>query len=56
MMNKGNKIALIREITEKDWICLAELILKKNYFVQCLKSLSSSYKITRIDNLYQDLH
>ena len=56
MMNKGNNIALIREIKRKDAIYLAELLLKKNCFVRGLKRLACSYKTTRIYQLYQDQH
>lgn len=55
-MNKGNNIALIMEIKRKDVIYLAELLLKKYYFLRGLKSFASSYKTTRIDHLYQDRH
>ena len=55
-MNKGNNIALIREIKRKDAIYLGELLLKKYYFVRGLKRLASSYITIRINYLYQDQH
>ena len=50
------KIALITGITGQDGAYLADLLLKKNYFVHGIKRRSSSFNTARIDHLYQDPH
>ena len=52
----SNKVALIFGITGQDGSYLAELLLKKNYFVHGVKRRSSSFNTGRIDHLYQDPH
>ena len=51
-----NKVALITGITGQDGSYLAELLLKKGYFVHGLKRRSSSFNTQRIDHLYEDPH
>ena len=51
-----NKTALITGITGQDGSYLAELLLKKGYFVNGLKRRSSSFNTQRIDHLYEDPH
>ena len=48
-----NKIALITGITGQDGSYLAELLLKKNYFVHGIIRKSSSINTHRIDHIYQ---
>lgn len=55
-MKKQNKVALITGITGQDGAYLAELLLKKGYFVHGIKRRSSSINTERIDHLYQDPH
>ena len=50
------KVALITGITGQDGSYLAELLLKKGYFVHGIKRRSSSLNTERIDHLYQDPH
>lgn len=50
------KVALITGITGQDGAYLAELLLKKGYFVHGIKRRSSSFNTDRIDHLYQDQH
>ncbi|MEC9069086.1 MAG: GDP-mannose 4,6-dehydratase, partial [SAR324 cluster bacterium] len=50
------KVAFITGITGQDGAYLAELLLKKDYIVHCLKRRSSSFNTGRIDHLYQDPH
>ena len=50
------KVAFITGITGQDGAYLAELLLKKGYFVHGLKRRSSSFNTGRIDHLYQDPH
>ena len=50
------KVALITGITGQDGAYLAELLLKKGYFVHGIKRRSSSFNTDRIDHLYQDPH
>lgn len=50
------KTALITGITGQDGAYLAELLLKKGYFVHGLKRRSSLFNTDRIDHLYQDPH
>ncbi len=50
------KVALITGITGQDGAYLADLLLKKNYFVHGIKRRSSSFNTSRIDHLYQDPH
>ncbi len=51
-----NKIAFITGITGQDGAYLAELLLKKGYFVHGLKRRTSLINTERIDHLYQDPH
>jgi GDPmannose 4,6-dehydratase len=55
-MDTNNKVALITGITGQDGAYLAELLLKKGYFVHGIKRRSSSINTERIDHLYQDPH
>ena len=48
------KIALIFGITGQDGSYLAELLIKKGYFVHGVKRRSSSLNTGRIDHIYQD--
>jgi|TARA_B110000027_G_scaffold59623_1_gene64236 GDPmannose 4,6-dehydratase len=50
------KIALITGITGQDGSYLAELLLKKKYYVHGIIRRSSSFNTGRIDHLYQDPH
>lgn len=50
------KVALITGITGQDGAYLAELLLKKGYFVHGLKRRSSLFNTDRIDHLYSDQH
>jgi len=50
------KVALITGITGQDGAYLAELLLKKGYFVHGLKRRSSLFNTDRIDHLYSDPH
>ena len=50
------KVALITGITGQDGSYLAELLLKKGYFVHGVKRRASSFNTQRIDHIYQDLH
>jgi len=50
------KTALITGITGQDGAYLAELLLKKGYFVHGIKRRSSMFNTDRIDHLYQDQH
>lgn len=50
------KVALITGVTGQDGAYLAELLLKKGYFVHGLKRRSSLFNTDRIDHLYQDQH
>ena len=50
------KVALITGITGQDGSYLAELLLKKGYFVHGIKRRSSSFNTDRIDHIYQDQH
>src|SRR5271166_1003430 len=52
----SNKVAMITGITGQDGAYLAELLLKKDYFVHGVKRRSSSFNTARIDHLYQDPH
>lgn len=51
-----NRVALITGVTGQDGAYLAELLLKKGYFVHGLKRRSSSFNTGRVDHLYQDTH
>ncbi len=51
-----NKTALITGITGQDGAYLAQLLLKKGYFVHGIKRRSSSFNTQRVDHLYKDLH
>jgi GDPmannose 4,6-dehydratase len=48
------KTALITGITGQDGSYLAEILLKKNYFVHGLKRKSSSINTDRVDHIYDD--
>ena len=48
------KIALIFGVTGQDGSYLAELLIKKGYFVHGVKRRSSSFNTGRIDHIYQD--
>ena len=48
------KIAFITGITGQDGSYLAELLLKKNYFVNGIKRKSSSFNTQRIDHIYEN--
>lgn len=50
------KVALITGVTGQDGAYLAELLLKKGYFVHGLKRRSSLFNTDRIDHLYSDQH
>jgi len=50
------KIALIFGITGQDGSYLAELLIKKGYFVHGVKRRSSSLNTRRVDHIYQDPH
>jgi GDPmannose 4,6-dehydratase len=50
------KIALIFGITGQDGSYLAELLIKKGYFVHGVKRRSSSLNTGRVDHIYQDPH
>jgi GDPmannose 4,6-dehydratase len=50
------KVALITGVTGQDGAYLAELLLRKGYFVHGLKRRSSSFNTGRIERLYQDPH
>ena len=51
------KIALITGVTGQDGSYLAELLLKKGYFVHGIKRRTSLINSTaRIDHIYQDIH
>ncbi len=50
------KVALITGITGQDGAYLADLLLKKGYFVHGVKRRSSLFNTDRIDHLYQDPH
>ncbi|RFS23940.1 GDP-mannose 4,6-dehydratase [Chitinophaga silvatica] len=50
------KIALITGITGQDGAYLADLLLKKGYFVHGIKRRASLFNTDRIDYLYQDPH
>ena len=51
------KIALITGVTGQDGSYLAELLLKKGYFVHGIKRRASLINSTaRIDHIYQDIH
>jgi GDPmannose 4,6-dehydratase len=50
------KVALITGITGQDGAYLAELLLKKGYFVHGIKRRSSLFNTDRIDHLYKDQH
>ena len=50
------KVALITGITGQDGSYLAELLLKKGYFVHGIKRRSSSFNTDRIDHIYEDQH
>lgn len=50
------KVALITGVTGQDGAYLAELLLKKGYFVHGLKRRSSLFNTERIDHLYKDQH
>ena len=50
------KTALITGITGQDGAYLAELLLKKGYFVHGIKRRSSLINTDRIDHLYKDPH
>src|SRR6185437_7980098 len=51
-----NRVALITGVTGQDGAYLAELLLKKGYFVHGLKRRSSSFNTGRVDHLYQHTH
>ena len=51
-----NKIALITGITGQDGSYLAELLLKKGYFVHGIIRRASTFNTARVNHLYQDLH
>jgi GDPmannose 4,6-dehydratase len=55
-MSNTKKVALISGITGQDGSYLAELLLKKGYYVHGIKRRSSSLNTDRIDHLYQDMH
>ena len=48
------KIALIFGVTGQDGSYLAELLIKKGYFVHGVKRRSSSFNTGRIDHIYQE--
>ena len=48
------KVALIFGVTGQDGSYLAELLIKKGYFVHGVKRRSSSFNTGRIDHIYQD--
>ncbi len=48
------KIALIFGVTGQDGSYLAELLIKKKYFVHGIKRRSSSLNTSRVDHIYQD--
>lgn len=50
------KVALITGITGQDGAYLAQLLLKKDYYVHGIKRRSSLFNTDRIDHLYQDPH
>ncbi len=50
------KVALITGITGQDGSYLAELLLKKGYYVHGVKRRASSFNTQRIDHIYQDQH
>jgi GDPmannose 4,6-dehydratase len=50
------KIALIFGVTGQDGSYLAELLIKKGYYVHGVKRRSSSFNTGRLDHLYQDPH
>ncbi len=50
------KVALISGITGQDGAYLAELLLRKGYFVHGIKRRSSSFNTQRIDHIYEDPH
>ncbi len=50
------KVALITGITGQDGSYLAELLLKKGYFVHGLIRKSSSFNTQRIEHLFEDPH
>ncbi len=51
-----NKVALITGITGQDGAYLAELLLKKGYYVHGIKRRSSLLNTERIDHIYEDPH
>lgn len=55
-MIKDKKIALITGITGQDGSYLAEILLKKGYFVHGIIRRASTFNTTRINHLYQDPH
>mgnify|MGYP006213420459 FL=1 len=50
------KIALIFGVTGQDGSYLAELLIKKGYYVHGVKRRSSSFNTGRLDHIYQDPH
>merc|ERR1719367_854606 len=50
------KVALITGITGQDGSYLAELLLKKGYYVHGIIRRSSSFNTGRIEHLYKDRH
>lgn len=55
-MIKDNKTALITGITGQDGSYLAEILLKKGYFVHGIIRRASTFNTIRINHLYQDPH
>ena len=51
-----NKVALIFGITGQDGSYLAEILLKKGYFVHGVVRRASTFNTVRINHLYQDPH
>ena len=51
-----NKIALITGITGQDGSYLAELLLKKGYFVHGVVRRASTFNTARLSHIYQDPH
>ena len=50
------KIALIFGVTGQDGSYLAQLLIKKGYYVHGVKRRSSSFNTGRLDRIYQDPH
>ena len=56
MKTDNKKIALITGITGQDGSYLAEILLKKDYFVHGIIRRASTFNTARINHLYQDPH